>query len=231
MPRVELKRMNGSLYCAPTNTANVAVASHADFAVTAGSIELWFKTGTLQDAAGVYNLFTIRIDNSNYIQFCLRNTVTIGGFYLGAAGVVTLSLTTTGYSFDNGAWQHAVATWGPLGAFVYVNGVQKGTQAGNKTSTFGSNPTLAIANWVTTGNPYIGALAGIRFYNVALTQAQALQRYQGADIQTGLVSDWRCDNMTGITVTDYKSAHNGTISDITKIYWSNNTPVKERRGR
>jgi hypothetical protein len=228
--RLELKRMKGSLHYAPVAAgALVSVTAHADFAVTTGSVEMWMQCNSCAGLVAVGNLFTMRIDDSNYLQLIIRVGATLAGqLNVGAAGVAAISATSTGYSFDNGRWHHIVLTWGVGGVFIYANGLQVATQAGDKHTTWGSNPAVCIGNWITVGNPFWGNIMGARFYNVALTAAQVIQRYQGINILTGLVSSWNFDEMTGTTVTDTVSGHNGTISDLTKIYWVPASPLKER---
>ncbi|MCX5588695.1 DNRLRE domain-containing protein [Streptomyces erythrochromogenes] len=102
---------------------------YADKRQTVGSaytVETWFKTGTTR--GGKLFGFGSNQDRGSY-QYDKHIYMTNDGrVVFGAYTGVTRTITTTGAYNDN-QWHHVVATQGPGGMTLYVDGVQRGTLA------------------------------------------------------------------------------------------------------
>jgi hypothetical protein len=88
------------------------------------SIETWFKTGTTQGGKLV-GFGSQQINGSSQYDkhiYMTNDGRLVYGVYTGA----TRTITTTGAYNDN-RWHHVVATQGPGGMTLYVDGAQKGT--------------------------------------------------------------------------------------------------------
>ncbi len=230
--RLALRRMKGSLYFTRASGANVSVPANADFNTAAGTFECWAQIGHLTDG-GHYNDLMCLKNGTDTIEFMCHSTATDSGKIGVSAGVgvVAFGYTATPLSWAWG-WHHLVLTWGAAGVYIYIDGGNMLTvSAANKSLTWGGNPSLYFGAYSGSSYELLGNMCGIRIYNRAILATEVLQRYQGVVISTGLVSSWNMDDMTGTTVTDTVSGHNGTISSLSNIYWSPSSPTKERVSR
>ncbi|MFJ8164411.1 DNRLRE domain-containing protein [Streptomyces sp. NPDC096136] len=100
---------------------------YADRRQTVGgtySIETWFKTGTTRGGklVGFGNQQTNGSSQYDKHVYMTDDGRLVYGVYTGATRTIT-----TATAFNDGKWHHVVATQGPGGMALYVDGVQRGT--------------------------------------------------------------------------------------------------------
>ncbi|MFF8258784.1 DNRLRE domain-containing protein [Streptomyces virginiae] len=102
---------------------------HADKRQTVGSaytVETWFKTNTTRGGK-LFGFGSNQDRGSNQYDkhlYMTNDGRLVFGVYTGATRTVT-----TGGAYNDNQWHHAVATQGPGGMTLYVDGVQRGTLA------------------------------------------------------------------------------------------------------
>ncbi len=103
-------------------------------------------------------------------------------------------------SYNNGAWHHVVATQGPDGMNLYVDGQLVGSNDNTQAQSYlgywrvgGEN----LAGWPDspTSNYFAGTISDVAFYNSELSASQVLTHYQatGYSCPTG----WTCTDIGG----------------------------------
>jgi PKD repeat protein len=158
------------------NGGNALAASNATFAnPTVYSQELWFKTTTT--SGGKLIGFGDRSSgtSSNYDRHVyMENDGRLTfGVWTGTANTIT-----TPAAYNDGAWHHMVATQGPSGMALYVDGVARGThpQTGAQAYTgywrIGGDTTWGPQPW------FAGTLDDVAVYSNVLSAATVAQHWQ-----------------------------------------------------
>lgn len=198
-------------------------AGRHEFTVPVGfsppiSIACWFNPANI---TGSYNAITLGVAGaSDQGRLQLNLMGSIAGDYVAAVtrnstgGTTLTANTTTGYSANT--WQHACAVFASAASrAAYLNGGSKGTE-----TTFQGIGTLTLGMFggaVTTtavrSNNYVGALAEIAMWNVALTDDEVATLASGASpstVQPGsLRGYWPLFDSDGDV--DYWNQNNATV--------------------
>ncbi|GAA4204039.1 LamG-like jellyroll fold domain-containing protein [Microbispora amethystogenes] len=160
---------------------NGGVASTTTYAnPTAYSEELWFKTTTNRGGKLIGLGGSATGTSSNYDRHVyMRNDgKLVFGTYTGSINVIT-----TNGSYNNGQWHHMVATQGPGGMKLYVDGTVAGTNPQTGAENFtgywrvgGDN----LNSWPNqpTSNNFAGQIDEVAVYGGVLTDAQVATHWQ-----------------------------------------------------
>jgi len=163
------------------------------------SEEMWFKTttttgGTLMgfgtSASGATSTSRDRLvymANNGQLYFAV---------YPGTAITIHSPL-----SYNDGKWHQVIATQGPDGMHLYVDGQQVTSNA----TTTGAQSYLGywrvgaenLAGWYNspTSNYFAGSVSDVAFYNSELSSGEALTHYQAAG--ASCLSSWSCSDIGG----------------------------------
>jgi hypothetical protein len=136
------------------------------------------------------------------------------GFRVGAQSLLTTS------TYAIGTWHHVAATFDASNTILYVDGVQAASMV--TTGSLVTNTkvlTFGRFSGGTTSN-LAGSLDEIRLWNVARSQAQ-IQAGMNSNLaggEAGLAGYWRCNELSGQTVTDSTSNNNnGTLGATSTV--------------
>jgi large repetitive protein len=158
------------------NGGNALAASNATFNnPTTYTEELWFKTtttsgGKLIGFGDAASGTSSNYDRHVYMENDGRLTF---GVWTGTANTIT-----TPAAYNDGAWHHMVATQGPSGMVLYVDGVARGThpQTGAQAYTgywrIGGDTTWGPQPW------FAGTLDDVAVYSNVLSAATVAQHWQ-----------------------------------------------------
>ncbi|WP_328968448.1 CBM96 family carbohydrate-binding protein [Streptomyces sp. NBC_00239] len=165
------------------------------FVGSAYTLETWFKTGTTRGGKLIgFGNNTTRNSASYDKQIYMTNT---GRLVFGVYNGSTRTITTSGWfdTYNDNKWHHVVATQGPAGMALYVDGQNKGTLSGVTTHqnyagywhVGGDN----LASWPTrpTSNFFAGQIDETAVYPTALSQSQVQNHYNLAKAPSDSVSE------------------------------------------
>ncbi|MCB5177890.1 CBM96 family carbohydrate-binding protein [Streptomyces antimicrobicus] len=169
---------------------------HSDRRQTVGSsytLETWFKTGTSRGGKLIgFGDNTTRNSVSYDKQIYMTNTGRLAfGVYSGGYKVVTTGLFDT---YNDNKWHHVVATQGPAGMALYVDGQNKGTLNVTTSAAYAGYWHVGgdnLANWPNrpTSNFFAGQLDETAVYPTALTQAQVQNHFALAKAPVDTVTE------------------------------------------
>ncbi|WP_444662912.1 PKD domain-containing protein [Cellulomonas sp. CW35] len=154
---------------------NGLVASQADFnGPDVYSEELWFKTTTTAGGKliGFGDAATGTSSNYDRHVYMEENGKLTFGVWTGEANTIT-----TPASYNDGAWHHMVATQGPDGMKLYVDGVLRGTHAQTSQQVYtgywrvGGDTTWGPQAW------FAGTIDEVAVYGSVLDAATVAQHY------------------------------------------------------
>jgi PKD repeat protein len=157
-------------------TSGVVSSTQAWGAPTTYSAEAWFNTTTTRGGRIVgFGSSSSGLSSSYDRMVCLRNDGKLA-FGVSSGGQQNA---VTAASYNDGAWHHVVATQGPDGMRLYVDGVERAT---NPTTTGSSYTGYWRAGgdrcWTGTTSSYLaGQLDDVAIYPVALSAAQVGEHY------------------------------------------------------
>jgi fibronectin type 3 domain-containing protein len=188
---------------------------------TVYSEEAWFKTTTTRGGK-IMGFGTSQTGNSNSYDrhiYMTNNGQLIFGAYTGTTNTIQ-----TSKSYNDGNWHQVIATQGPGGMVLYVDGLKVGSnpQTGNQSySGYWRVGEDNLAGWPSAPTSYYfnGSIDDASVYNTALTPAQVAAQYTAAGYTLptppgsntpyaqGVLSDgpslyWRLDESSGTTATD-----------------------------
>ncbi|MFI8103613.1 DNRLRE domain-containing protein [Streptomyces sp. NPDC086023] len=169
---------------------------HSDRRQTVGSaytLETWFKTGTTRGGKLIgFGNNTTRNSSSYDKQIYMTNSGRlVFGVYNGSTRTITTGLFD---SYNDNKWHHVVATQGPSGMALYVDGQNKGTLSVTTHQAYAGYWHVGgdnLASWPNrpTSNFFAGQLDETAVYPTALTQAQVQNHYNLAKAQTETVTE------------------------------------------
>ncbi|WP_104091171.1 PKD domain-containing protein [Arthrobacter sp. GMC3] len=144
------------------------------------STELWFKTTTTSGGKLLGYGSSSSGASSSYDRhvYMLNNGMLTFGTYPGTTKTVT-----SGTAYNNGAWHYLVATQGPAGMVLYVDGQVVGSDPQTTTAQdYGGFWRVGGDNlngWPNqpTSNYFNGTLGNFAVYNTVLTSAQVAAHY------------------------------------------------------
>ncbi|WP_328967265.1 DNRLRE domain-containing protein [Streptomyces sp. NBC_00239] len=152
---------------------------HSDRRTTVGaaySLETWFRTGTTRGGKllGFGNNTTRNSSQYDKHLYMTNDGRLVFGVYAGSTRTVT---TPAGEAYNDNTWHHVVATQGPAGMVLYVDGRNKGTLGVTTHQNYagywhaGSDN---LANWPNrpTSTFFAGQLDETAVYPSVLSQAQ-----------------------------------------------------------
>ena len=116
-----------------------------------------------------------------------------------------------------GNWIHVTLTRDIVAGVIkcYTNGVQTGTATDPKTSIVGTTQCRlgSYVNGATTGPFYNGVMTDVKFWNVAISSAEAMSVYKGASVALeNLLAHYKLTEGTGTTLLDYSGNGNNIIA-------------------
>ncbi|MER7763988.1 LamG-like jellyroll fold domain-containing protein, partial [Streptomyces sp. NPDC097619] len=169
---------------------------HSDRRQSVGAsytLETWFKTNSNRGGKLIgFGNNTTRLSGSYDKQLYLTNSGRVAfGVYNGSTRTITTGLFDT---FNDNKWHHAVATQGPNGMALYVDGQNKGTLSYNTHQSYtgywhvgGDN----LASWPNrpTSNFFAGQIDETAVYPTVLTQSQVQNHYNLAKAVADTVSE------------------------------------------
>jgi galactose oxidase len=119
-------------------------------------------------------------------------------------------------SYNDGKWHHVVATQGPDGMHLYIDGKQVTTNAtvtsAQKYLGYWRVGAENLSGWYSSpsSNYFAGSLSDVAFYNTELSSAQVLAHYRasGVGAVNSCASGWSCSDVGGAqpAATDAYSA-------------------------
>ncbi|MCB5170103.1 DNRLRE domain-containing protein [Streptomyces bambusae] len=157
------------------------------------TLETWFKTNTTRGGKLIgFGNNTTRNSGSYDKQIYMTNAGRLAfGVYNGSTRTITTGLFDT---YNDNKWHHVVATQGPSGMALYVDGQNKGTLGYTTHQNYagfwhvgGDN----LANWPNrpTSNFFAGLIDETAVYPSALTQSQVQNHYNLAKAPSDSVSE------------------------------------------
>jgi PKD repeat protein len=183
---------------------------------TVYSEELWFNTTTTDGGKliGFGDQPTGLSGNYDRHVYMLNTGQLEFGTYTGVTNTIV-----SPNSYNNGKWHHLVATQGPAGMALYVDGQLLGTnpqtQAQNYTGYWrvGGDPTWGGAN----SNYFAGTIDEVAVYDTQLTPAQVLAHYEASPAAvnpppTALIGTPGCTNLACSFDGSGSTDPNGTIT-------------------
>ncbi|MFF5444918.1 DNRLRE domain-containing protein [Streptomyces sp. NPDC012888] len=160
---------------------------------SAFTLETWFKTGTSRGGKLIgFGNNTTRNSGSYDKHVYMTNSGRLAfGVYNGSARTITTGLFDT---YNDNKWHHVVATSGPAGMALYVDGQLKGTApVTNSTVTWGYWHVGGdqLSGWPNrpTSNFFAGQLDETAVYPSALSSAQIKNHYDLAKAPTDTVTE------------------------------------------
>ncbi|WP_219666921.1 CBM96 family carbohydrate-binding protein [Streptomyces bambusae] len=169
---------------------------HSDHRQTVGSsytLETWFKTGTTRGGKLIgFGNNTTRNSGSYDKHIYMTNTGRLAfGVYSGSTKVITTGLFDT---YNDNKWHHVVATQGPAGMALYVDGQNKGTLDVTTHHSYAGYWHVGgdnLSNWPNrpTSNFFAGQIDETAVYPTALTQAQVQNHFNLAKAPADTVTE------------------------------------------
>ncbi|MFD7028027.1 DNRLRE domain-containing protein [Streptomyces sp. NPDC059917] len=198
-------------------TSQQVYSDHRQTVGSSYSIETWFKTNTTRGGKLVgFGNNTDRSSSSNDKQIYMTNTGRLMfGTYNGSPRTISTGLFDT---YNDNKWHHVVATQGPGGMALYVDGQNKGTLNVTNFTPYtgywhvgGDN----LANWPSrpTSNFFSGQIDETAVYPNVLTQAQVKNHFDLAKAPTDTVSKVSANEDTYINQGAPSTAY-GTSSSL-----------------
>nr|WP_232530917.1 LamG domain-containing protein [Microlunatus antarcticus] len=144
------------------------------------TLETWFRTSTSSGALMGFSNSLLALIPTNWdrmVYFTTSGRLSFG-VYPGSYSVIT---STNGYA--DGNWHHMMATLGPAGQFLYVDGVQVASSTNTAAQAYNANLRFAytyLSGWpgVVGSNYYFnGQLGHAAYYTTQLTAAAAAIHY------------------------------------------------------
>jgi hypothetical protein len=207
------------------SSTNVDMGDNLDFAGDF-SISTWVKsTGgssarTIvgkQGTAGNHE-YTLRVDNGgdNELHFIIFNTANAD--YLDADSGTNI--------VSDGLWHHVAAVLSGSVAYIYVDGILKGsdnTTSGGTRTTNSSDPLRIGAT--NSGQYFEGPIDEVKMYNYARTQKQIIEDMNGGHPAVGTpvgstVAHWRFDEGYGTTANDSSSQNGSENLTLSTTSWT-----------
>ncbi|MFF3622867.1 LamG-like jellyroll fold domain-containing protein [Streptomyces sp. NPDC002467] len=166
------------------------------------TIETWFKTNTTRGGKLVgFGSNQSRNSDTYDKHIYMTNTGRlVFGVYSGSTKTITTGLFET---YNDNKWHHVVATQGPAGMALYVDGQNKGTLNVTTSTSYAGYWHVGgdnLANWPNrpTSNFFAGQLDETAVYPSALTQAQVKNHFDLAGAPTDTVSTVKASEDTYI---------------------------------
>ncbi|MCX5400426.1 LamG-like jellyroll fold domain-containing protein [Streptomyces sp. NBC_00102] len=193
------------------------------------SVETWFRTTSTTGGRIIGFGNNIGVDTghtstiSDKIVYLTDNGRLAFGVQTGSSSTRP-TITTTG-SFNDGAWHHVVATQGPAGMVLYVDGAVAGTNAATGNRSYdgywrvgGDTMNAAWPNRPTS-NYLAGQVDETAVYPTALTAAQVAEHYALADAPPvpgdGGGGDGGGGEDTTVTLTPVEDAYVNSVAPNT----------------
>ena len=166
-----------SQYSYTNNTVNISPTAPPF------SLECWFKTtesAGFQCICCMRNTYNDNSGNALVLGTDIANAGDVCVFYT-TAGDTASHITSTAYTYNDGAWHHAVATCTAAGLVtLYVDGVLQTTGSSQSASTAGNCYVVLGSNYPVGNTPiqfFDGTVAWPACYSYALNPDQVRRHY------------------------------------------------------
>ncbi|UQX03075.1 LamG-like jellyroll fold domain-containing protein [Streptomyces sp. RerS4] len=173
-------------------TSQQVYSDHRQSVGAAYTIETWFKTNTTRGGKLIgFGNNTVSSSGSFDKQIYMTNTGRlVFGVYNGSARTLSTGLFET---YNDNKWHHVVATQGPGGMALYVDGQNKGSNSITNHAPYAGYWHVGgdnLSGWPSrpTSNFFAGQLDETAVYPSALTQAQVKSHFDLAKAPTDTVS-------------------------------------------
>jgi galactose oxidase len=163
------------------------------------SEEMWFKTTTTTGGT-LMGFGTAASGTTSASRDRLVYMANNGQLYFAVYPGTSITINSP-LSYNDGKWHQVIATQGPDGMHLYVDGQQVATNA----TTTGAQNYLGywrvgaenLAGWSNspTSNYFAGSVSDVAFYNSELSSGQVLTHYQAASVSC--LSSWSCSDIGG----------------------------------
>ncbi|WP_328300885.1 DNRLRE domain-containing protein [Streptomyces sp. NBC_00435] len=198
-------------------TSHQVYSDHRQTVGSSYTIETWFKTNTTR--GGKLVGFGSNQDRNSSIYDKMLYMTNNGRIFFGVNPGSTKTVSTGLFdTYNDNKWHHVVATQGPAGMALYVDGQNKGTLNVTGSQQFegywhvgGDN----LASWPSrpTSNYWAGQLDETAIYPKVLTEAQVKNHFNLAKAPTDTVSKVSATEDTYIN-QGAPSAANGTATSL-----------------
>jgi concanavalin A-like lectin/glucanase superfamily protein len=195
------------------NAANfLTVGDKAEIDITGNLITVaaWIKTNSVSTEQGIATKWGAVGANQQYeLELSATGKVSFGVVNATPLGTIVTGATTVAL----GAWQHAAGRQTATDVFVYLNGVQDGTSATDR-SIQNTATDLLIGKFV-TGVAFNGLIAELGIWNIDLTPAEIAQLASGVSpalVQPGNLRGYWPLCGVGSPEPDLKSGNQAAIS-------------------
>ena len=144
------------------------------------TLEAWFRTSTASGALAGFSNSLLALVPTNWDRMVYLTTAgkLSFGVYPGSYSVIT---STNGYA--DGSWHHMMATLGPAGQLLYVDGVQVASSTNTTAQTYNGNLRFGynyLSGWpgVVGSNYYFnGQMGHAAYYTTQLSATSAAIHY------------------------------------------------------
>ncbi|MEU3771655.1 LamG-like jellyroll fold domain-containing protein [Streptomyces sp. NPDC032472] len=197
-------------------TSQQVYSDHRQTVSSSYTIETWFKTNTTRGGKLVgFGNNTTRNSTSYDKQIYMTNTGRlVFGVYNGSTRTVSTGLLDT---YNDNKWHHVVATQGPAGMALYVDGQSKGTAGYTDSASYAGYWHVGgdnLSTWPTkpTSNFFAGQIDETAVYGKALTAAQVKNHFDLAKAPADTVSKVSATEDTYVNQGAPSAANGATTS-------------------
>lgn len=149
------------------------------------SISLWANIDT--GASGTLRLFGNRESSSPYNGIGLDIDLSASlYFYLnGGPSYPVVQVSNISNYITAGTWFHIVCTFNAGQAYIFIDGVQRGSGTGGSTADTTTNPLYIGADPINTGSYFDGFIDALAIYNYELSSSQITTLYGSSSTGIG----------------------------------------------
>ncbi|MGW4689308.1 LamG-like jellyroll fold domain-containing protein, partial [Streptomyces sp. NPDC004244] len=198
-------------------TSQQVHSDHRQTVSSAFTVETWFKTNSTRGGKLVgFGNNTTRSSGTFDKHIYMTNTGRLAfGVYSGSSKTITTGLFDT---YNDNKWHHVVATQGPSGMALYVDGQNKGTLNVTDSLSYAGYWHVGgdnLSGWPNrpTSNFFAGQIDETAVYPKALTEAQVKNHFDLAKAPSDTVSKVTATEDTYVN-QGAPSAANGTATSL-----------------
>ncbi len=193
------------------------------------TIEAWIKPNSLAGRSGI---FSTRLNNQAGSFQLEVGTGSGGTGRVAVSGVNRWFAQTGDNAISTGEWVHIAYTRDGMSPgsgggiqHIYINGVSQAISDDNSYSFVSNTSDKVLGCGTSGGQLFNGAMDEVRIWNMARTPDQIRESMYLplTGSETGLISYWQFNEMTGTRSYDYVSLNNGTLVNMGNEDWVSST--------